>query len=672
MADTTKGDLGKALKHPHARPWLAVAGEIPASLAAHHYWSHSPLAAVGMTVASAALTAATWWGAQGTTPARRVHATASTAAGTGYLTIAALTSPLGFDQLSWLAMGGAVAAASWNVRKAMRVNVDSKANGEIAASETGLLVKSLGKAKAALRSAPEVEPNKVTAPYQLAPGEMTNAEVGRRIEQIASELGVSPNSIRIQPDPDNAARGNLIVVPKDMLVDGTPWPGPSSFGGTILDPVVIGVYEDGAPEQLWFPGDESAGRNATHFLAAGMNGSGKSAGVSLAMVDVLTRRDVIVWAVDPSKGAQTFGPFLPFLDWVELTEAGGNQMIDALSQVITARADALGRAGFKNWTPEAFELTGMPYLVVWIEEAAKFFRNGTEMEGLVMEARSAGISVIISLQRPSATSMPTDVREQLGGAICFGVKGSTTADMALPDDVRDAGARPEAWENRKRGYNYLVAPGVDEERYAVAARTFVPPSDDDVTAVLITAPQVEADPVTARAAGDAYADRTRHDAGPVPAGAPVHHQEVPVTMTKTDQAAAEQRLLETQVGREIDAATGDDEDYGDVPDVDPDRELTRDAAAPVWQFGTAPAEQPEKSPEDAFAEVLAILDERRDADAEFVGPKDFGPFGRGERIGRSRAWVSKVLAQLAEDGVHLADTDQPGVYKLLHPEMAGV
>ncbi|MBQ1166137.1 ATP-binding protein, partial [Streptomyces sp. A73] len=73
------------------------------------------------------------------------------------------------------------------------------------------------------------------------------------------------------------------------------------------------------------------------------------------------------------------------------------------SQVITARADALGRAGFKNWTPDAFEQLNMPSMIVWIEEAAKFFREGTEMEGLVMEARSAGISVIISLQRPSAT-----------------------------------------------------------------------------------------------------------------------------------------------------------------------------------------------------------------------------------------------------------------------------
>ncbi|MBQ1164684.1 conjugal transfer protein TraB, partial [Streptomyces sp. A73] len=79
---------------------------------------------------------------------------------------------------------------------------------------------------------------------------------------------------------------------------------------------------------------------------------------------------------------------------------------------------------------------------------------------------------------------------------CFGVKGSTTADMALPDDVRDAGARPEAWENRKPGYNDLVAPGVDEERYAMKARTFDPPTDEEIAQVLAHAPRPPADPIT--------------------------------------------------------------------------------------------------------------------------------------------------------------------------------
>lgn len=669
MADSLKTDLYKAVKHHRTRPWLAVAAELPATVAAHAAWGHSPAAAVGLTIGAGVLTASTWWGGHGTTKHRRVHATLSTGAATSYFVLAAVTNPLDPVLLSTLAIGGGVAAGGWNIRQALRVNHDAR-TGETTASETGLLHKSLGKARAALRGAPEVAPNKVVAPYQLAPGEMTNAEVSRRIDTIAGELGVSPNAIRVQADPDNASQGTLIVVPKDMLVDGTPWPGPSSFGGSITDPVVIGVYEDGEPERFWFPFDAVTKRNATHFLAAGMNGSGKSAGISLGIIDALTRRDVIVWALDPSKGRQTFGPFLPFLDWVEMTEAGGNNMIDALSQVITARADALGVAGFKNWAPDAYEKLGMPYMVVWIEEAAKFFRNGTEMEGLVMEARSAGISVIISLQRPSASSMPTDVREQLGGVLCFGVKGSTTADMALPDDVRDAGARPEAWENRKPGYNYLVAPGVDEDRYAMRARTFIPPSDEEIAGILATAPRPEADQVTATAAGEAYANRERHEPDS-PATCTDTTPRETIVMSKDQAAAEETALIERQVDREIEAMLGPDpDDDGYVPHVDPDREIP--PVTDVFAFGQAPAEYPEREPEDAVAELLAMLTEYRGQELEFVGPRDFQPYGKGSRIGRSRSWVSGKLGDLADEGIHLAETEQAGVYRLLYPELAAV
>lgn len=671
MSNSAKADLWKALKNPHSRPWLAVAGEIPATFAAHQAWGGSTVAAIGMTVAGGLLTAATWWGAEGTKPARRIHATITMALAMGYTTVSTFTDPLGAAQLSTLAMGGAVAAASWNVRKAMRVNPEAKTENATA-GETGLLVKSLGKAKASLRKTPEIEPNKVTAPYQLAPGEMTNAEVGRRIDAIASELGVSPNAIRIQADPENASQGQIILVPKDMLTDGTPWPGPSSFGGSIADPVVIGVYEDGADEQFWFPHCPITKRNGTHFLGAGMNGSGKSEGFKFAIVEALTRRDAIVWGVDPSKGRQTFGPLLPFMDWVAMTEAEGNDVIDALSQVITARADALGVAGFKNWTPDAYEQLGMPYMIVWIEEAAKFFRNGTEMEGLVMEARSAGISVIISLQRPSATSMPTDVREQLGGVLCFGVKGTTTASMALPDDVIDAGARPEAWENRKPGYNYLVAPGIDEERYPMKARTFIPLSDEEIVAVLSTAPITDADPVTVNAAGEAYANRAIHTVDDVlistDTTTDTRAQET-IVMTKADNEAAERQLLERQADRDVDALIGTDpDDDGYIPNVDPDQEIP--PVSGTWSFGQAPVQQTEKTPEEAQAELLAMLAEYRQQELETVGPKNFQPYGKGSRLGRSRAWVSNMLGDLADEGIHLAETDQPGVYQLLYPEMA--
>ncbi|MEV7654632.1 plasmid transfer protein TraB [Streptomyces anulatus] len=665
MADSQKADLWKAIKHPRMRPWLTVAAEVPATFASHHYWGNSVPAAIGLTVAAGVLTAATWWAGEGTRPGRRIHATLSTGLGTSYLVVGTAVGPFDPALASTLVVGGAVAAGSWNIRQALRVNVDPQKNSGNA--ETGVLVKAIGEAKVALRGKPKVEPNKVTVPLQLAAGQVTSDDLGNRIKHIAGELGVSPNSIRVIPDPDDAARATLVVVPKDELKTVTPWPGPSSPGGSITEPIVIGIYEDGQEAVLWLPA--GPGRNATHFLAAGMNGSAKSTGLSVVAAEVLTRYDVVMWAVDPSKGMQTFAAFLPYLDWVEMTEAGGNEMIDALSQVITARANELGRHGFKNWTPEAFEKLGMPYMVVWIEEAAKFFRNGTEMEGLVMEARSAGISVEISLQRPSATSMPTDVREQLGGVLCFGVKGSTTADMALPDDVRDAGARPEAWENRKPGYAYLVAPGVDEDRYATPLRTYLI-DDDQITGALSILPRTPIDPVTAAAAGDAYANRTRYDADTPLTSGDSPRQET-VTMTKDDAQAAEKALLEKQVDREIDAMVGDDpDDDGYVPDVDADQEIA--PPAEVWSFGPAQAPVEEKTPEAGMEALMAMLAEFRAEEREFIGPKDFGPFGKGQRIGRSRSWVSGALGDLSDGGIHLSETDDPGVYRLLYPELAEV
>ncbi|EPD94584.1 hypothetical protein HMPREF1486_03137 [Streptomyces sp. HPH0547] len=663
MADTPKKDAWKALKSPHARPWLALAGEVPASVAAHLAWADRPLAAVGMTLASGALTAATWWAGKDTKEARRLHATATTAAATGYLTFASFTDPLGATQLSWLAIGGSVVAASWNVRKVLRVNPEAKS--EQTAGETGLLEKSLGKAKAKLRGEPTVEPNKVTAPIKL--NDMTTEELGNRLKNVAVELGVPPNSLRLKNDPDRADYTDLVIVPQDMLKVSKPWPGPTSFGGSITEPVVPGIYEDGAPAKFWFPWDQETGRNATHFLTAGMNGSGKSAGQSVVIADALTRRDVIVWAVDPSKGKQTFRPFLPYLDWVEMSLAGGEAMIDALGQVITARADALGEAGFKNWTPAAFAQLGMPYMIVWIEEAAKFFREGTEMEGLVMEARSAGISVIVSLQRPSSTSMPTDVREQLGGVICFGVKGSTTADMALPDDVRDQGARPEVWENRRPGYAYLVAPGVDEELYPVPMRTFNA-SDDDISAILANAPRPSVDPITAAAAGEAYANRTRYDADtPLTSTDTTDTREV--VMSKEAKQQHDEELLERQINREIDDRLGDDGSADDLSGIDPDKEITKPTE--TWSFAKA---QPvkEKSQDEALAELMAMLAEYREQGLDEVGPRHFQPYGKEGRIGRSRAWISDQLTDLADEGIHLEETDTAGTYKLLYPELASV
>lgn len=109
---------------------------------------------------------------------------------------------------------------------------------------------------------------------------------------------------------------------------------------------------------------------------------------------------------------------------------------------------------------------------------------------------------------------------------------------------------------------------------------------------------------------------------------------------------------------------------------DPEVDSTREIPAPeaTWAFGQdagVNTDAAEVTTEQAVAAVHALLNEFRNDGLETVGPKDFkNHLGRDGRIGRSRAWLSPLLSDLADERIHLDHTDDPGVYRLLDPELA--
>lgn len=615
-------DLAKnLLSRKQARPWIAATAQFPAACVSHAVWGGSPWIAAGMTLGTVGLSAVTWLAGKEGGKQRKVHATATVAGGGSIFTSATIVGVFDPTMASIMALSGVVGAASWNLRDIM----GASPQGEKGKSTdvTTVLKKSLRDA-VHLRKEIEVEPNRVVAPIQIEAGQgMTAAGIGHRIGDIAVELGISPDAITVRPHGDRADQADLIFIPVDELKTPRSWPGPLSLGGSITEPIRIGVYKDGEEAVLWFPFDAKTARNGTHFLIAGMSGSGKSAGVSVALADILTRRDVEVWASDPSKGVQTFGPFLPYLDWAETTEAGASRMADVLPAVITARTDALGKAGFKNWSPEAFKKLGMPYLVVLFEEVSRLLGEGVDFQKAVQEARSAGISIVMSLQRPSATTMPTDVREQLGGALVFGVKSSTTSVMALPEDVIDEGARPEAWQNTKPGYAYLVAPGVPSDRYAVPLRTYRI-EDDEIGAVLSGIQRPGLDPVTRDAAGEAYERRERY---------------------------GEEELEYAEVI-----------DDGELEYADPLREIP--APSTVVDFGGRDT-GPDLTPQEAEEQFRLLLREMIQRGETVVTPKIL--MENQGRFGRSLSWVSRTLTAMDQAGELKATGRRAGEYRILIP-----
>lgn len=640
---------------PYTPPWIVTGGVGAAGAGANLMWSGSTGAAVGLTLSSVALTAATWWAGKATGPQRRLHSAITVAAGSSWLTAAALTGPLSGALPDFYLMGGATLALSWNIRQIMRSSIP-EGSGE--SSDKGLLEK-VGLARTKLKDV-RVEPNRVTVPYELPAGELTNEDVAKAIPRIASALDVPTTAIRVQHDPDSARKGQFVIVPEDMLKTPTMYPGPFAPGQSVAVPLRIGVYDDGSDLVLPL-------LDAIHMLVMGMTGSGKTEGALDLFFELLTRRDVAVWLSDAAKGGQDFLPLVPALDWAALDTPSAGAMVAAVQAVIPARAAWLRDHSYRAWEPAAAETQtdpahscsavgacgcdGMPYLVAWFEEAAKLLRElGDDVfTGIAQEARSAGVSLVISMQRASGYQLSTDTRASLPAAMCFGVRGDD-ASFALPEEVLEAGANPAAWGNKRKGYVYMVSAGVDEDLYANPARTFWtgPSGEYEKAAAWIVAqfagvrPQstgAVTEAAAAQVAGKMFADRHARVGAPVAPAAPA-----PAVTDEQESARAVAELV-------------DEEDAGldataELPPVDGNTELPQ----------AKPSTEEARELLDEMVRMLASVGPGT------VAVRDLKPYL--EQIGRDRSWVSREMKRLAEDG-RLAPTGEEGVYRLI-PALAGV
>ncbi|MGW5738937.1 MULTISPECIES: plasmid transfer protein TraB [Streptomyces] len=639
------GGVGAYLLHrakPHIPPWLGTAGVGLAGVLGHLRWAESTPAAVGLTLTSVALSGGAYVIGKTTSKQRRLHSAITTGLGSAWLTAACLAGPTAGPLDDLYLMGGPAVALSWNVRMLMRHNPDASGEG----ADAGLLEK-VGLARTRFGAA-KVEPNRVTAPYALPAGEATNEDMARALPKLAGALDVPPNAVRYRPDPESARRGELVIVPEDMLKQVTWYPGPSTPGGSIADPLVIGLYDDGSPLLLTLP-------QAIHLLIMGQTGAGKTEGALDILAEVLTRSDVAVWLSDHVKKGQDLAEVFPACDWVALTPEDTEIMIEAVKAAIPARTAWLGAHGYRSWCREAAGVQndpahscrkdktacgcqGMPYLVSWFEEAANTLAQLDDdvFTTIAQEARSAGISLVISMQRASGYQISTDTRASLPSSLCFGVD-EKDAIFALPAEVLEAGANPGVWKNRRPGYCYLVAAGIDEDLYANPGRTF---RNDPVTlewvARTFAGHRMPLDTVTASAAsgvaGRAYTDRPRPDspADDLPQEDEVDDEQGPDVDPEDEHIDPEQELPDSQPG-------------DDTP-----------------LFGQEQGRKP--GPEEArrlFAQALAQFEQEG---RMVVGPKDFMDWCDAHHL--SRPWVSERLKEAAIQG-RLEPTSKTGRWRII-------
>jgi len=688
-ATQTSAIVGDGLRTA-GRP-VAVAGLLPvAGMVSHALWGdpHTlPMALTGMSASSGALTWMTWrfshdreTSAEGPTGnraerrrarrwgrgmLRRWHLTVTTAAGLAWVELATVTGVFAHPTLDIWLIGGFTGAFAWVIRHHVHTGGGEGESDTWGARWRREIAEQVSLDGSTLRTLDDAGP-RIETELTLAPGQSAE-QVQQAREGIAHAFDVPTRAVRALPSTESARRVRLTVVAGDLLAKALPWPGPSRPGGSVAEPLRFARYEDWRDAELTFPhtalpdglGDLIE-KIAFHLLIAGMTGAGKSAAARCLIAELITRTDVVIWIADIVKKWQTFGAAAPAVDWFATDKPTAAAMLSTLPGIIAARADYLGRHGYDNWEPGC----GIPYMVVLLEEGAALLSGGNDdFVRAAEQARSVGLTLIVSIQRPSYRTMPIEARQQFGGALCHGVKSDADARFVL-DDLVDAGANPEQWGTKRPGYAYLTVPGVDEDRHTVPLRSFKISRGELAALATEWADRRPAlDDLSARAAGQAYATRSRitdpvltdDDPGPQQADdergwtPPTEHDVVDgEVLARKDAAMPDPQFV---------APTNPDPDLTDLPLDSP---LDAGAGQGRMPFGTTT-----RTPEMEISAARALLDDAIDQFAalgrEFA-PRDLRTVVKA--TGRNRDWLMRELRDRVKTGRLIRMDDGAGNYRI--------
>lgn len=689
VAVSAAGTASKSISHklmPLAPPWATMAGSFPAAVAVHERFGASPWTTVLLTLSDVALTGVTWQYSSKRSAITRLHSTLTTCATTGWLTASAITG-MSLPMQNVYLIGGAFLSLTWNIRYLTR----NTGRGEGEGHGDGGLFEKVGLARTLVRHA-EVKANKVTASLQLPPGEKTADDAVKARGNLASALSLPANGVRVSADRDHHDRVNVTFVPVDALRNSPVYTGPSAPGGTMREPLHIGIYEDGVIAAiLAAAANPRLGINLSHMLVVGTSGSGKSATARDIIAEIGTRREASIWAIDVVKRRQTLGCAEQVFDWFATDRNEAYAMIDCLPEVIAARTDYLASRNMDNWEPGC----GLNHLTVWIEEFAPVLRDLETFTDVTAAARSAGVWIVLSGQRVTFDNLPTSVRNNINDTLCLGVRDDAEALYALGSEMVAAGANPAAWTNQSPGMAYLKGAGIDKERQLVPLRAHGEPFITDasqLTAVLTQYAHLRdpLDAVTAMAAGSAYKNRKSaqpQDVTPVqpapaaaapaaPAG-PQPWAPDPELVAQNAAVVAAPAAAETEAVPDL-LGTMPAQVRAQLPAVDlpqsqepelfrtaqdlADRELPPADAG--WRFAAPAGDEDEGGPVSK-QEAERMVDEAIRAFAAAgqatIRPKDLVPLLEAVR---SRTWVMGRLKALTQSRVLAKVPGEPGVYRI--------
>jgi hypothetical protein len=621
-----------------AAPWALVVFSFPLALLAQVLGGGQPLGAVALTLGTFVVSGVTWLATRSHGPMTSYPAVL-TAGSTGlWLTLAAILG-VGALWLPWLGIA-TVLATCHNVIAVFHRGGEQDSPQKLLGNMLGLEGSRLGLTRSA-------DGTSATGTWEVVRGRQTAKDAQHRRGLLASAAGVAPDDVTINEGRDHGVapvRVQLVDVHKDPR----PWPGPSAPGGPATLPVPVGIYRDNTVASVRVVTPEHGAR---HQLTTGASGAGKTTEARVELCELMTRRETTLVVIDCLKAAQSLACVRDGLDLIIDNASVAQRFLADMPNYIQQRSGHLGALGLDNWRPGC----GLNFVKLQVEEAHQFADTG-QLVSVSLAARSVGIQVNLSVQRPVYTQIDTTVRAQLANVLCFGLTDENDARIALGDQAIDAGADPSVWGVTKPGMAYLLTAGTDDEHRYMPLRGWSLEPPEALAHTRLWAPRRDpVDEMTAAMFPEMLSSRVV----------------IPVGGAGKSMAAASERSTPSDDLQKYEPMTPDP-----MPlfDVDLDAELGVLADAPLANAsGGAGSTENTATPEEARS---ILIDAIRDLTGAGHAGSGLNPFSPGQlhdvtsKVGRSRTWIYEACRALARDGI-IAETDD-SKYQLLDSAATGV
>jgi hypothetical protein len=397
----------------------------------------------------------------------------------------------------FLAAGWAV-AVTWSLARLDVARNDQRTETE--EKEDGL-AKKLGISKVTkffpkvVRDEKTGEPIRIDIATHHAPGE-TVAVMQDGLGSLESVAQGPPGMSTAIGDPDRADRSTTSLLLRNPFRRHIPVGPPTSPGGSIADLSSVADYANGKPAFV----TTAAGKHmasSTSYALIGMTRSGKTGTETQLLTEWGSRIDWVCLYLNQAKGLQDIRPLLPIIEAAVIAEDGeaglGEYVVAAeqLKAIMIYRQQQLARFAVSAWSPRCCDpdpdrrptaiiggrrvpMEPMPFLTAHFGEADSILASGrmaTTAGFVASKGLSLGVNTGWSLQRPDWKAMPTDLRANIGLWFVHGMNNTDEEDFVLDQDVRQSGAHPGKWGQRKPGQHIMTGPGIDEELFPIALKT---------------------------------------------------------------------------------------------------------------------------------------------------------------------------------------------------------